>query len=268
MLRRIRSCCTLVALLLAQPTLLLHPLRAQAADCRFVLGFQTIHDLIPAIVGDCLGDEQHDPLTGDGSQATTGGLLVWRKAENYTAFTDGNRTWINGPYGLQSRLNTERLSWETLTIDALKNATYQFFDDTSSTYTAALSGGRFERRFDPARGSYVLLVLEEPSVAFGDVYGDGGNGAVAVISANLGGSGTWKYLEVVVNRLGQPAYVASQNLGDRVRVNGITISSGVITVDLLTQGLGAGRCCPNVRVSQTFQLQGDQLVQVSPVASP
>ena len=35
-----------------------------------------------------------------------------RKADNWTAFTDGYRTWINGPNGLEQRLNTERFEWE------------------------------------------------------------------------------------------------------------------------------------------------------------
>lgn len=38
--------------------------------------------------------------------------MVWRKADNWTAFTDGHRTWINGPNGLQQRLNIERFAWE------------------------------------------------------------------------------------------------------------------------------------------------------------
>jgi hypothetical protein len=93
------------------------PITAQAADCQFVLGFKTLHDMIPDIVGSCLVDEHHNPTNGDGLQETTawhgkGGLLVWRKADNWTAFTDGANTWINGPYGLQKRANTECLSWE------------------------------------------------------------------------------------------------------------------------------------------------------------
>ncbi|MBI2953277.1 MAG: hypothetical protein HYY30_03110 [Chloroflexi bacterium] len=85
---------------------------AVAADCRFVLGFETIHDLIPAVVGDCLVDERYEPENGDALQETTNGLLVWRKADNFTAFTDGHRTWINGPYGIQQRLNTEHFPSE------------------------------------------------------------------------------------------------------------------------------------------------------------
>ena len=39
-------------------------------------------------------------------------MLVWRKADNWTAFTNGYWTWINGPGGLVKRLNTQRYSWE------------------------------------------------------------------------------------------------------------------------------------------------------------
>ena len=46
-------------------------------------------------------------------QQTANGLLVWRKADNFTAFTDGYRSWIAGPYGVQARLNSERFFWET-----------------------------------------------------------------------------------------------------------------------------------------------------------
>jgi Tol biopolymer transport system component len=87
--------------------------RAQDAPCVFQLGFQVIHDAIPEVVGDCLEDERFNPANGNAEQPTTGGLLVWRKADNWTAFTDGYRTWINGPFGLQMRLNTERFEWES-----------------------------------------------------------------------------------------------------------------------------------------------------------
>lgn len=82
-------------------------------SCRFVLGFAALHALIPAVVGGCLDDEQHNPANGDGLQHTARGLLVWRKADNFTAFTDGYHTWVNGPYGLQERLNSQRFPWET-----------------------------------------------------------------------------------------------------------------------------------------------------------
>ncbi|MDE2994381.1 MAG: hypothetical protein OXU67_10925, partial [Chloroflexota bacterium] len=85
---------------------------AAAADCRFVLGFETLHAMIPDTVGACLENEQHHPGQGVTHQRTTNGLLVWQKAGNHTAFTDGYRTWISGPLGLQRRLNSEQFDWE------------------------------------------------------------------------------------------------------------------------------------------------------------
>ncbi|HEV2121364.1 MAG TPA: PQQ-dependent sugar dehydrogenase [Chloroflexota bacterium] len=84
---------------------------SQQAECQYVLGFKVLHDLIPDIMGPCVENEQPAP-NGDSVQRTASGLAVYRKADNWTAFTDGHRTWINGPQGLQSRLNTERFPWE------------------------------------------------------------------------------------------------------------------------------------------------------------
>ncbi|MDE2816196.1 MAG: hypothetical protein OXM03_13245 [Chloroflexota bacterium] len=103
----------LSAILLALFLLLFAPSIASAsADCEFRLGFKTLRDLIGHdIVGECLENEHYNAL-GDSNQRTTGGLMAWRKADNWTAFTDGFRTWINGPNGLVMRLNTERFEWE------------------------------------------------------------------------------------------------------------------------------------------------------------
>jgi glucose/arabinose dehydrogenase len=86
---------------------------AQAAPgCQFVLGFAALHDSLATIVGDCLDDEQHNPANGDALQHTTNGLLVWRKADNFTAFTNGGQSWIAGPNGLAERPNDQRYAWE------------------------------------------------------------------------------------------------------------------------------------------------------------
>lgn len=85
---------------------------ANAAGCRFVLGFATLAAALPNQVGLCVEEESH-ASNGDALQHTsTAGLLVWRKADNWTAFTDGFRSWVNGPEGLRQRLNTERFPWE------------------------------------------------------------------------------------------------------------------------------------------------------------
>ena len=85
---------------------------------RFVLGFKTLADMIPKVVGKPLESEHFDPLRGDALQKTTRGLLVWRKIDNWSAFTDGSTTWINGPHGLQERPNGQRFPWESQSTEA------------------------------------------------------------------------------------------------------------------------------------------------------
>jgi hypothetical protein len=97
--------------LLLTPHLLASSAQAQAA-CTFTLGFKDLHDQIPQIVGTCLEDEHPNPDNGNTEQRTSGGLLVYRQSDNWTAFTNGGSTWINGPYGLQSRANGTSFPWE------------------------------------------------------------------------------------------------------------------------------------------------------------
>jgi len=51
------------------------PAHAQGPSCQFVLGFKALHDLDPADVGDCLGN-QSNASDGDAVQRTTNGMLV------------------------------------------------------------------------------------------------------------------------------------------------------------------------------------------------
>jgi hypothetical protein len=113
-----RLAATVAALALSAPVA--HPAFAESApDCQFVLGFATMRDLVgPATVGDCLANQQFSAQTGDAFQPTSQGMLVWRHADNWTAFTDGHMTWLNGPFGLERRPNTERLPWEADTTPA------------------------------------------------------------------------------------------------------------------------------------------------------
>lgn len=87
---------------------------AQAAP-EFKLGFAGLAQMIPSIVGAPVENEHPDATTGDTIQRTTTGMLVWRKSDNVTVFTDGATTWLLGPVGLQSRPNGTSLDWEKTT---------------------------------------------------------------------------------------------------------------------------------------------------------
>jgi hypothetical protein len=108
----IRRCVSILAVLssLSLPML---STPARPEGCSFSLGFAALRHLIPHRVGRCLASARYDPSLGEVLQDTTGGVLIWRKADNWTGFSDGSRTWVLGPHGLQQRLSTQRLSWET-----------------------------------------------------------------------------------------------------------------------------------------------------------
>jgi hypothetical protein len=106
------SCRFAVALIALGMLLPAAPASAEAAPaCHFQLGFAALQRLLPVIVGRCLDDARYG-ATGDAVQHTTNGLLAWRKLDNWTAFTDGYHTWVNGPSGVQERLNTQRFRFE------------------------------------------------------------------------------------------------------------------------------------------------------------
>ena len=107
-----RRCLVAVGVLLGVLMPAAPALAQPAPPCRYILGFQALHDLDPSDVGDCL-DNQAFAANGDALQHTTNGLLAWLKLDNWMAFTDGYWTWVNGPYGLLKRLNTQRYGWET-----------------------------------------------------------------------------------------------------------------------------------------------------------
>jgi hypothetical protein len=219
------------------------------ADCQFVLGFRALHDLIPQIVGDCLENEHTDPFTGNSLQSTTNGLLVWRKADNSTAFTNGQRTEVLGPFGLQTRLNTERFSWEIDSLlPALLNAqfTLPLVQDQETTFR--LSNGVFN---DPTQ--HVMVTLDQMKTAFGDLNGDGTNDAVAILAVSFGGSGTFVWAVPVLNINGIPVQVDRELLGDRVVVNNVSIANRKATLDLLVHGPTDPECCPTQRLVKTLE---------------
>ena len=85
---------------------------APAQGCGFVLGFAALQQAISSTVGSCTEDQRF-AANGDAQQHTTGGLMVWRKADNWTAFTNGYETWIAGPTGVARRFNDEWFEFES-----------------------------------------------------------------------------------------------------------------------------------------------------------
>jgi hypothetical protein len=87
----------------AATLLMAAPISAQAQalpGCQMSTDFaQIVAKIGASTVGDCVANELTGGTGGDRFQSTSRGLLILSGAGNWTAFTDGQTTWINDPTG-------------------------------------------------------------------------------------------------------------------------------------------------------------------------
>ena len=145
-----------------------------------------------------------------------------------------------------------------LSLQALGSATYQgVYEEpvqlTEGTYTG--------EPFVEAGASRPTVMFVDQFVAYGDLNGDGVGDAAVILAENSGGSGVFVYLVAVINQDGTPVNVATQLLGDRVDLKSVIIKDGEIVVNMITQGPDDPFCCPTMEVTQSYRLEGDQLIE-------
>lgn len=120
-----------------------------------------------------------------------------------------------------------------------------------------LKNGTYE---NPAKYIAATLINQPGTIAFADLNKDKQEDAVALVSVNSGASGILVYLSAV-------EYVSNSSttsvlLGDRVKVQSISVN-GQIKVDLIKHRPNEPLCCPTQAVTQTYELQGNNLVLVN-----
>jgi len=154
-------------------------------------------------------------------------------------------------------------STPTLTLKALKNAEYKHQDAASGV--AKLTDGVYKERFTEEQGSEREMVIEliPESTAFGDLDGDGVDDAAVLLMEYGGGSGIFISLSAVINDKGAPKPVATVSLGDRTKITSVVIKSREIILTMVTHGPNDAMCCPTLKVTQKYTLQGGKLVELS-----
>ncbi len=146
-----------------------------------------------------------------------------------------------------------------LTLEALQNAVYQGIYDEP----VQLTDGKYEGEpFVPGGASRPTVVLHPEVYAFGDLNDDGVDDAAVILIESSGGSGNFRYLAAVINEDGVPVNIATQFIGDRERIQAVSIEDGEIAVEMLAHGPGDPMCCPTQEVTKRFRLEGGQLVEV------
>jgi uncharacterized membrane protein/heat shock protein HslJ len=159
--------------------------------------------------------------------------------------------------GLRSHSQADSGPSKALTIEALMNAEYQ--SEFSVDQRVRLTNGMYKGKIVPGSATELVVLLSN-EVAFGDLNSDGADDAAVILITDPGGSGTFHHLGVVINQEGSPKHLASQLLGDRIKVKSLSIRSGAIAVEMTTHGPNDPMCCPTGRVTRNYALRESKLV--------
>jgi uncharacterized membrane protein len=178
---------------------------------------------------------------------------------SYTAqATLDNQTYNGGARQGRQQIN-QPTSHQKTPLTALKNAEYS--SDWSSTGKVRLKNGIYGEKIVSDSATELIIRLGN-FFAFGDLNNDGVNEAAAILITDGGGSGTFHDLIVLTSCNGSPEHAATAPLGDRVRMQSLTIRSGYIMLEMISHGPDDPMASPSLLVRKHFKLEGDQLVQV------
>lgn len=143
----------------------------------------------------------------------------------------------------------------------LEQATY--LTENTDAGEATLEDGEFREPLAP--GSAGELIIQLGKWATGDLDGAGATDAAAITIEQTGGSGTFYFLHALTADNDELADAGAAFLGDRIRVEGVSIHDGAITVALLDRAPEAAMASePTVAVIRRFTLQNGALVELDP----
>ena len=137
--------------------------------------------------------------------------------------------------------------------------------ENAATGRATLEDGEFREPVAPGSASEVVIRLNQ--WALGDLDADGTPDAAAITVEDPGGSGTFRYLHAILQEEGELHDADTVFLGDRIRVEGISIHEGVITVALLDRPPAAPFSeQPSILVIRRFRLVGEALQELEGIS--
>ncbi len=152
-----------------------------------------------------------------------------------------------------------------LTWEMLKNTAYP--NGWPKDGVAHLVDGVYREKYMPDSATEMVISLAD-IYTFGDLNGDGVDDVLVILISYPGGSGTFFYLTAVLNQGGTPNPVASAFLGDRVIIRSMTIKSGQVVMEFITQGPDDPMCCPNMDRRQVYALQDGSLNLLEQIDTP
>jgi hypothetical protein len=158
-------------------------------------------------------------------------------------------------YGAYSLLLRKTVEEEAVSVapslEDLKTATYRigYGDDPF----AIIENGEFRSSDDQ------ISVFMHDKYAFGDLNGDGVDDAAVILVSSGGGSGSFYDLCVVTDRDSDPINSSFHQLGDRQKINNVSISEGQIILDMVIHGPDDPMCCPTLDTVMRFVLVDNKI---------
>ena len=125
---------------------------------------------------------------------------------------------------------------------------------------ARLENGFFTEPGPPNARSATQVTLSN-RIACGQL--DGQAAAAALLVTELSGTGMPIDLAVVRSEGGASVNVATLNLGNRIKINSLSIRDGAVVADMMVHTPANHPCCPSLRVRRRYTLTGDRLWESS-----
>jgi heat shock protein HslJ len=150
------------------------------------------------------------------------------------------------------------LPGETLSLEALRNASYRGFEDLAAEIT--LQNGRWEGEPYVAGGATLPQAqMVEDLYLSGDLDLDGSPETAVLINYAPGGTGDFLYLAIMKKHEDMPINLATLYVGDRVRIRDFYLKGNRIHIDLIQAGPDDGMCCPGDVLTRIWIFDGQSL---------
>lgn len=146
-----------------------------------------------------------------------------------------------------------------LTLEMLQNAQYRSPD--WGEYQL-VNGVYYRTPTAPGESAEIYTTQLDERFVTGDLNADGAEDAVAFLRTQNGGTGHFVELAAMLNQAGNPYNVSTVYLGDRVIVESVQITNGIIILAMRVQGPNDGMCCPSQLETWQFRLENNVLVRL------
>ena len=145
-----------------------------------------------------------------------------------------------------------------LTVNQLNNSKYLIpsWENPDQGEWVQLKDGEFTRR-NPDNPLFVKVI----KIALGSLSNNQTKDGAVIYGYSTGGTGFFVVLCAVVNDHGKPKKIAITDLGDRVKINSLSVHAGKIIIDMVTHGPNDPACYPTAKKIATYVLVGNKLVE-------